>query len=78
MPTWSEIEFLDNIEPFSLCPGPFNSVPTLVLPSEVGAHRQGEREAESLKGDIEGDTLGELGSLARREGVGCQDRQTLT
>lgn len=62
--TWSEIEFLDDVEPFTLCTGAFDSVPTLVFPSEVGAHRQCERKAESLEGDVEGDALGELGSLA--------------
>lgn len=69
MLTWSEIEFLYDVESFALLTRTLDPVPALVLPSEVGAHRQREYEAEGLEGDVDCDTLSKLGSLACREGV---------
>lgn len=56
----------------------FLSVPSLVLPSVVRAHSEGERKAEGLERDVERDTLGEFGALLGREGVRGENGQTLT
>lgn len=55
-----------------------NTVPSLVLPSIVRTHPEGENTAESLEREIERDTLVELGALLGGKRVGREDRQTLT
>lgn len=70
MLTSRSVKVLLGIENSSLSGGStFFSVPSLVLPSVVGAHAKGKRKAESLESDIEGDTLGELWPLLCRERV---------